>query len=174
MPPDPDRHLTAEHWLKSAHRRPEAALQEWERTGMALLPLGTRFSAVRLPSSLVFAVTGGDLPGSHVDQMLEEVLEGGPVICDPGGWRYYALVPPSMPVTWHQAADEWRGDDVECLGRDCYLGVPRTDQTERGPAASASYWSVPMQSAGRLCAPLAVARLIAAALHVLRGRDGQD
>lgn len=42
-----------------------------------------------------------------------------------------------------------------------YLGVLRVDMAELEAQACASYWSVPMSSAAMLCAPLAVARLIA-------------
>jgi hypothetical protein len=72
-----------------------------------------------------------------------------------------------MPVTWRQAADDWRPLDVEVLGRDTYLGVPRVDVVESDVRTTASYWSVPMSSAAMLCQPLNVARLIAAGRHQL-------
>lgn len=163
-----DRELATEHWLLSTHPAPEQARQEWSELGkVALLPLGTLFSAVRLPGRLVLAVAGGNAPSRDVDAFLNEVLEGGPVICDPHGLRYYALVPGSMPEKWHQAADEWRPLGVDCLGRSTYLGVPKVDVVDFNPRASASYWSVPMESAAMLCTPLNVARLIAAGAHVL-------
>lgn len=167
--PGADRRMAAEHWLASAHPRPAQARQEWTRDGVALLPLGTLLSAVRLPGELVLAVAGCRAPSPHVDEFLAEVLDGGPVICDPRGLRYYALVPASMPRTWHMAAEEWRADDVDCLGRHCHLGVPRLDRTELDPDTYGPYWSVPMASAAALCAPLNVARLIAAAVHQRRG-----
>ena len=71
-----------------------------------------------------------------------------------------------MPRTWKDAATEWDEVDVAVLGRDTVLGVPRLDATEPDPTLS-SYWSVPMDSPGELCAGLAVARLIAAGRHVL-------
>ncbi|MEU6552839.1 hypothetical protein ABZ915_21520 [Streptomyces sp. NPDC046915] len=109
----------------------------------------------------------------EVDQFLGEALDGGPVICDPHGHRYYALVPASMPRTWHQAAEEWRTREVDCLGRCVYLGVPRLD-VEEPDAAAASYWSVPLASAATLCAPLTVARLIAAGWHELNKAADAD
>ncbi|MFE9923257.1 hypothetical protein ACFYQA_17230 [Streptomyces sp. NPDC005774] len=164
--PTADRRLAVEHWLASAHKAPERAQQEWRTTGMTLLPMGTLLSAVRLPASLVVTMAGGRAPSKHTDAFLDEVLEG-PVICDPRHEQYYALVPASMPATWHQAAEEWSAnDDVECLGRGFYLGVPRVDRLEPGHDIHASYWSVSMPSAGTLCAPLSVARLIAAARAV--------
>ncbi|MGW4106098.1 hypothetical protein [Streptomyces sp. NPDC004976] len=164
--PSADRRLAVEHWLAAAHRRPSQARHEWRTTGMTLLPLGTLFSAVRLPARVVYAVLGRRFPSRDLDVLLDGVFEGGPVICDPAGHRYYALVPARMPVTWHEAADDWREDDVECLGHGAYLGIPAPSRTECIPGM-ASYWSVPMSSAGQLCAPLNVARLIAAARHVL-------
>ncbi|MEU0744299.1 hypothetical protein [Streptomyces sp. NPDC006134] len=160
-----DRRLAAEHWLLSAHPMPRQGRGEWAEHRVTLLPLGTLFSAVRLPGRLVHMVADSTGP-EDIDAVLDEVLDGGPVICDPHGPRYYALVPARMPRTWAQAADDWRGAGVECLGRGTYLGVPRLDAVEP-TTGTAPYWSVPMSSAGILCAPLAVARLIAAGMHQL-------
>ena len=165
--PAADRRLAATHWLLST--LPAAgrdhARREWEDTGVALLPLGTLFSAVRIPGRLLRALTG-PLSLPETDTVLAEALRGGPVICDPHRPSYYALVPASMPRTWKDAATEWDEVDVVVLGRDTVLGVPRLDATEPDPTLS-SYWSVPMDSPGELCAGLAVARLIAAGRHVL-------
>lgn len=163
----------AARWLASAHRTPAQARREWGATGMTLLPLGGRFSAVRMPARVVTAVLGGRCPSRALDALLAEAFDGGPVICDPASGRYYALVPAAMPRTWHQAADEWRQDSVEVLGVDVLLGVPSLARTEPSDSGPASYWSVPPSAAGRLCAPLTVARLIAAARHALDLRDLQ-
>ncbi|MCZ4602898.1 hypothetical protein O3S80_03755 [Streptomyces sp. Lzd4kr] len=166
--PAADRRLAVEHWLLStlpAAGRERARI-EWREQGLALLPLGGLFSAVRLPAALVLAAGHLDTAGAEADAMLTEVLDG-PVICDPRGRRYYALVPPSVPRTWRQAADEWRSADVDVLGRDTLLGVPRVDLDADSAQPGASYWAAPMESAGVLCRPLAVARFIAAALHTL-------
>ncbi|MFF8034938.1 hypothetical protein [Streptomyces sp. NPDC016626] len=163
--PTADRRLATEHRLLStlpAQRRAQARAG-WQEHGVALLPLGGLFSAVRLPASLVHAVTCGHVSAEDVDAVLRDALGGGPVICDQDGGRYYALVPATMPQTWHQAAVDWRTDDVDVLGRGAYLVVPRLDLTECDRGARRSYWSVPMVSADVLCRPLAVARLIAAA-----------
>ncbi|MGI5196596.1 hypothetical protein ACQEVY_23590 [Streptomyces sp. CA-288835] len=164
-----DRELAIEHWFLATHPAPEQVRAEWTQAGVALLPLGTLFSAVRIPASLVVAAVGSD-KHTDVDALLEEVLDGGPVICDPRHRRYYALVPGSMPDRWHDAAEDWRPLGVECLGRGWYLGVPRLQAAELNPEAWASYWSVPMPSAAVLCQPLAVARLIA----VGQRRMGQE
>jgi hypothetical protein len=123
--------------------------------------LGILFSAVRLPGDLVTAAAGVSRL-ADVDGFLDEVLDGGPVICDPRGHRYYALVPGSMPGRWRDAAEEWRTLGVACLGRGTYLGVPKVQAVEFDPEGQISYWSVPMPSAAVLCRRLAVARLIAA------------
>ncbi|MEV5884423.1 hypothetical protein AB0L74_17100 [Streptomyces sp. NPDC052020] len=138
---------------------------------MALLPLGTLFSAVRIPGRLVQAVIAS-ADAEEIDDFLDEFLDGGPVICDPRGPRYYALVPASVPTTWRQAADDWRRSaDVECLGRGSYLGVPRAHATDFRPQTLESYWSVAMASPGLLCPPLTVARLIAVGVHHLSGGE---
>ncbi|MET9757683.1 hypothetical protein ABZ016_01280 [Streptomyces sp. NPDC006372] len=165
--PIADRRLATEHWMLSAlaaSSRARAQL-EWEQNGVAILPLGTLFSAVRVPKRLVVALAA-TTEVSQLDSFLRDALDSGPVICDPRHERYYALVPAVMPTTWHQAVDEWRAMDVDCLGRSSYLGVPRLDAVEGTPGL-ASYWSVPMVSAAMLCRPLAVARLIAAGRHFM-------
>ncbi|MEV8245050.1 hypothetical protein AB0R01_14910 [Streptomyces rochei] len=165
--PASDRALATEHWLLATHREPRRARLEWQEHQLAVLPLGALFSACRLPARLVLALAGGTGPSREVDAVLAEVLEGGPVICDPHGHRYYALVPATMPTSWRAAFRDWEPAGVEALGRGAYLGVPRVDLTAYDPRIRASYWSVPMTSAATLCAPLAVARLITAAQQLL-------
>ncbi|MEU1306370.1 hypothetical protein [Streptomyces shenzhenensis] len=162
-----DRHLATEHWLLATLDGPhrDRARLEWQEHGVALLPLGKLFSAVRLPGRLVEAAAGHPFASTEVDAFLAETLHGGPVIYDPHGQRYYALVPATMPVTWKQAVDDWQVVDVDCLGRGTYLGVPRVTATRLEAQARVSYWSAPIASASLLCAPLAVARLIAAGRH---------
>lgn len=162
--PSSDRRLATEHWLMSSSRNRDTTRQEWRRYGIAMLPLGTLFSAVRLPGPLVLALLGRPWDPALADRLLKDMLDG-PVICDPRHRRYYALVPASVPVTWRQTVEEWREVDADCLGRGSILGVPRLDADQY--AGQASYWSVPMQSAGMLCAPLHVARLIAAGRHLM-------
>jgi len=161
-----ERELAIADWLLSTHPAPAEARREWAENKVVLLPLGTLCSAVRLPARLVHAVADCGDP-VDVDAFLDEVLDGGPVVCDPRGPRYYALVPGSMPTTWRDAAEEWGRLGVDCLGPGAYLGVPKVDVVEFDPRTFASYWAVPMPSAGMLCAPLKVARLIAAGKRVL-------
>lgn len=164
------RRLAAEHWLLSTLPTPDAvgwARMQWAEMGVAMLPLGGLIAAVRIPAHLVHA-----LAHSHeqptVDALLAEALHGGPVICTLlGGHRYYALVPGTMPTTWHGTVEGWRSLGVDCLGKDAYLGVPPVTRTEFDTGTWASYWSVPMASAGELCDPATLARLIAAGRQAL-------
>lgn len=162
--PAADRRQTVEEWLLSGHPSPRLARAEWRAHGLVLLPLGTLFSAVRIPGRVVQAVAASADP-LDVDQILDEVLDGGPVVCDAHGPRYYALVPARVPRTWQAAADEWRAGGVECLGHGTYLGVPPPDAVEFPVRGLSSYWSVPVATAGKLCRPLAVARLVAAGVR---------
>ncbi|MEU4165566.1 hypothetical protein AB0F46_01610 [Streptomyces sp. NPDC026665] len=164
--PGRDRRLAAAHWLLSAAADRKRARTYWRDGDVAMLNLGTLFSAVRIPAAPLLAlVMDRAAPSAHVDEVLAEVL-AGPAICDPRHQRYYALVPASMPITWADAAADWKELGVEMLGRESVLGVPDLTRTEPGAHALASYWSVPMGSAGELCSPLSVARLIAAAARV--------
>ncbi|WP_251075974.1 hypothetical protein [Streptomyces sp. ISL-12] len=158
--------MATEQWLLSAHPSRAQARAEWQALGVATLRLGALFSAVRIPGRLVQTVAASTDP-LIIDRALADVLDGGPVICDVYGPRYYALVPASVPRTWQQAAEDWQSQGVECLGRGTYLGVPRLDAVSFPPVGARSYWSVPMASMASLCEPLAVARLIAAGLHGL-------
>jgi hypothetical protein len=159
-----DARLAVEQWLLSTVPGVgrERARMEWQEHAVTLLPLGTLFSAVRLPGDLVLAAACSRWDPPTIDAFLDETLDGGPVICDLNQHRFYALVPASMPAKWKGAAEDWRPLGVECLGHGTVLGVPRTDATEADAQRYASYWSVPMPSAAMLCAPLHVARLIAA------------
>ena len=162
-----ERRLAAEHWLLSTLPAPrrEQARVHWQTGGVALLPLGTLLAAVRLPGALVHAVAASTKP-EDVDAVLDEALQGGPVICDQHRQRYYVLVPASVPRTWRDAARDWRTDGVEVLGRAAYLGVPSMDAVTAASGVE-SYWAVPMESAGVLGTPLRVARLIAHGVHQL-------
>jgi hypothetical protein len=164
-----DRRLAAEHWLLSTLPEDQRARAraEWCEHGVAMLPLGGLFSAVRLPGDLVLAAGRHSWSPPEVDRFLANVLDGGPVICDPRHHRYWALVPASMPRTWNREVEDWREDDVACLGRGTILGIPPLHRDEFDPSACSSYWSVPMDSAAMLCTPLTVARLIAAGRHRL-------
>ena len=143
-----DGYITA--WLARAHPDPQQVRNEWNERGVALLPLGARFSVVRLPERLVHAAVGStDL--DTVAAVLAERLQG-PVIRDSfaNGRPYYPL------IQWH-AGVVWEADeDTPCLGEGTYMGVPSlTRLTPPG-----TYWLAPPRREGDLCRPEAVQRLI--------------
>ncbi|MBC2908312.1 hypothetical protein H4N64_43910, partial [Streptomyces sp. PSKA01] len=143
-PPNPLPAVGVEAWLASAHPSPAAVHREWDsETRLALIPLGKLFDAVRISESLVHSVAGVSEPATVAD-WLGWSFNGGPVIHDPAGRRYYALVPPGT-------APDWRAPAAACLGDGTYLGVPRTDLTELEEHASASYWAVPLTRPRWLC-----------------------
>jgi hypothetical protein len=107
-------------WLAAAAGNPAQAHTEWGARGVALLPLGRRFDAVRIPEVLVRAALRAH---GTVD---------GPMLLDPGNGMYYALVPPRSTETWACAFGT-------CLGRGAHLGVPHPSRL--GPPGA--HWVVP-------------------------------
>ncbi|AYA18550.1 hypothetical protein DCW30_05965 [Streptomyces alfalfae] len=145
-------------WLARAQDGPDHARAEWKTSGVALLPLGRRFDAVRMPEPLVHAALD--------TQFLTEAAEGlarrllGPVIYDGRtmGGTYYALMQP-------YAARYWPHDDkAPWLGLGTYLGVPRLDRTE----PPGTHWVVPPQAVGRLCPVALVGQLVAAGWYAMQ------
>ncbi|MCX5083711.1 hypothetical protein [Streptomyces sp. NBC_00401] len=149
-----ERALAAEHWLLSAAPKAKAARTEWAKFGLAVLRCGGIFTAVRIHADVVYAAAGTDDP-ADVGDYLTHVLRG-PVFADQGSRRFYALVPAStsrLPV--------WQGNtvpDVECLGGNSFLGVPRPGRND--PREARCHWVVPMDGPGDLCSPHAVTQLI--------------
>ncbi|MFI6350484.1 hypothetical protein [Streptomyces sp. NPDC050560] len=148
-------------WLARAHRRPAEVHAAWAHPyGVAALPCGVLYTAVRLPDPVVRAALGtDDLAAVHA--ALAATLHG-PVFRDPADARHYALVPPGTTETW-------RLPDVECLGPEYYLGVPNPAAVR--PSGMSGYWAVPMDGPGHLCDPVAVEEL--ARLGRERVRPGQ-
>lgn len=146
--PAPAATLTA--WFAHSQLAPEQACREWAESGVALLPLGGRFDAVRLPEALVQAAVGVTAPQAVATRLAW--LIAGPVVYDGRtlGGSYYALTKPCRDRVWkHQ-------DCAPRLSRGTYLGVPRLDRTEPpGP-----YWIVRPRFEGDLCEPATVAAVI--------------
>ncbi|MFI6048678.1 hypothetical protein ACIBCO_01170 [Streptomyces violascens] len=138
-------------WLAESLNRPGNARQEWADTGVAVLALGRRFSAVRLAEEFVYASIGSTGPDT-VARVLRHVL-CGPVIHDPRGQRFYALVP-SSPSSGSL------GPYATYLGLGHFVGVPRVHDTGPGRFLS-SYWAVPMLRPGDLCDPVRLAGMLA-------------
>ncbi|MEN8649622.1 hypothetical protein ABCR94_02955 [Streptomyces sp. 21So2-11] len=125
-------------WLARALRIPSVAHAEWAERGVALLPLGERYDAVRIPAEVMRAARPDPLP---------DIL--GPVVLDPYASHFYALVPPG---TTHS----WRSPLARCLGRGAWLGVPHVERTQ----PPGLHWVAPMETAGALCSPTALSDLI--------------
>lgn len=144
-----DRFIT--EWLARAHRDgPDAARTEWRTQGVALLELGRRFSAVRIPERYIHAALGGtDL--TQIAERLANRLQG-PVIRDSlaNGVPYYVL------IQWHSGV-VWDGDeDAPCLGDGTHLGVPRLGRV----SPPGTYWLVPPRYDGNLCRTGSVRQLV--------------
>ncbi|MGW7085002.1 hypothetical protein ACWGH2_16135 [Streptomyces sp. NPDC054871] len=124
---------------------------------MALLPLGRKFVAARLPESLVYAAAGTVAP-QEVAECLSRAL--GPVIFDNRtmGGTYYALMRGQDGQVWeHDGA-------APLLGHGTYLGVPRLDKV----TPPGTYWVVPPRRVGDLCEPSAVDAFITLACTTAR------
>ncbi|MFD5700639.1 hypothetical protein [Streptomyces lasiicapitis] len=144
----PDRGAIAD-WLARAHPAPRQAMSEWSNHGIALLPLGERFDAIRVPGRLVHAAVGSD-QAEVVEQALADWL-CGPVIRDTrtGSGCYYVLVAPD--AVWEGPGDRLR--------TGTYLAVPRIGKK----VSPVTYWAVPPQRRGQLCDPAHLAALLSMA-----------
>jgi putative ATP-grasp target RiPP len=139
-------------WLARTHPDPERVRTEWATQGVALLPLGGRFAAVRMASEIVHAAVRSE-EQDHVATELGDLLGGG-IIFDRrvAGGTYYALVDGRADLTWAQDGV------VTCLGHGTYLGVPRIDR--RQPPGT--YWVVPPRRGDELCPSRSVLGLLEA------------
>lgn len=140
----------------------QQAHNEWTERGVALLPLGHRFSVVRLPQHLVHAAVGTTHPETVAAELAARLR--GPVIHDTyaNGHPYYPLIQWHAGIVWEDS------DDAPCLGEGTYMGVPHI----RRLTPPGTYWLVPPRHEGDLCRPEAVQRLIqqARAAHVTEGQ----
>ncbi|MFD9863609.1 hypothetical protein [Streptomyces alboflavus] len=137
-------------WLAQAHPISHQVHEEWLRHGVALLPLGRHFDAIRVPAARIHAALGTDDPATVTADLADRLH--GPVIRDTrsGERPYYVLVAP---------AAEWDGDGAEeRLSAGTYLGVPRL-----GPLSTAAAWAVPPKHAGDLCDPARLRAVLALA-----------
>ncbi|WJV51820.1 hypothetical protein [Streptomyces flavofungini] len=141
----PDHGAIAD-WFAHAHPVARQAVSEWADHGVALLPLGERFDAIRVPGRLVHAALGSD-QADVVDQALADWLYG-PVICDTrtGSGCYYVLVAPD--AAWRGPADRLRSGT--------YLAVPRIGKR----VSPVTYWAVPPSRRGHLCDPAHLTALL--------------
>lgn len=140
-------------WLASSHAQPEQVRTAWREHGIAVLPIGSLFDAIRLPEELVHAAVGDRALGqAHTDFALGVHLEG-PAIHDGHGKNYYAIVPAGTVHEWRSTAL-----GVECLGRGTHLGVPALNIIEYQPTHPV-YWAAVDPRPGH-CDPASVALLV--------------
>ncbi|MFF1451634.1 hypothetical protein ACFVYF_26370 [Streptomyces sp. NPDC058274] len=149
-------------WLTRDHPMPEQVWTEWATMGVALVPLGKRFAAVRMTAEVVHAAVDSDDP-AQVASGLEELLRG-PVVHDRrvAGVTYYALVQCDAGFAWGH------NEVAPRLGAGVYLGVPRIGRCE----PPGTYWVVAPRHEGHLCSPQAVADLIdAGQQRIIQGAE---
>ncbi|MFI1357438.1 hypothetical protein ACH4TV_28215 [Streptomyces sp. NPDC020898] len=140
---------------------------EWQELGVTMLQTGRIFSAIRMSARLVHAAAGtSDIDA--VDSYLVRGLVGGPAIHDPDRCRYYALVSADLGRPWEVTRD------LEPLGLGSYVGVPRPGLAAAEAGPGTPYWAVPMESAGTLCVPAAVAALVEIARYELATAPATD
>jgi hypothetical protein len=144
---DTDRGIA--DWLAGALDDPTQAHTEWKELRVAMLPLGVRFTAVRISHDLVHAAVSSTAP-DVVTSVLSEAL-AGPVIHDAVCHRYYAVTPDLDMGGWRPA------EGAVLVGRGTWLGVPRLDQTT---PQRYSYWSVPPELPRTFCDLGRVAQLV--------------
>ncbi|KUF20045.1 hypothetical protein [Streptomyces silvensis] len=145
-----ERQLIAE-WFAGAHPAPRRAEAEWAHHGVALLPLGVRFDALRIPAPYLHAAIGSDhreTVGISLDDWLR-----GPVVRDvrTGSGSYYVLIAPGAP---------WKGQGTAArLGPGVHLAVPRIGEQ----VSPVTFWASQPERPGQLCAPAHLAALLATA-----------
>jgi hypothetical protein len=145
----------AADWLAHAHVTEGAAHSEWATHRLAVLPLGVRFDAVRIPVEVLYAAIL-DVRPAGVSPLLEQLL-GGPVIQDADRW-FYPLVPVGPAARWQFRAAAY-------LGKGAWLGVPQVTLL----APPGAYWVVPVREPGRLCDLARVAELVSVGAARLAG-----
>ncbi|MFH8797098.1 hypothetical protein [Streptomyces sp. NPDC017941] len=135
-------------WLAHTASDPGAVYRAWNKDGVALLPLGRRFDAVRVPCERLHAAVGSDDPQT-VATVLRSWLDG-PVIRDLRNSMgpYYVLIEPDAI---------WEGTE-ECLRLETYLYLPRP-----GVLSLHAHWVVTPARPGYLCDPEHLAALLATA-----------
>ncbi|MFD9885110.1 hypothetical protein ACFWZT_27015 [Streptomyces alboflavus] len=136
-------------WLAAADPHPNTVHAAWAQQGLALIPLGRRFDAIRVPAERVHAAVGGAEPEA-VAVFLADRLDG-PVIRDVRSafGPYYVLV--ATDAAWHGAEER--------LSTNTLLGVPRLSH----PLATLTRWVVSPSAPGDLCDPVHLAALLTAA-----------
>ncbi|MEU1021568.1 hypothetical protein ABZ366_05565 [Streptomyces sp. NPDC005904] len=149
-------------WLACAQQAPEQARREWADTGVALLPLGRRFEAARLPARLVLAAVDTYDP-PEITERLTRFLNG------PAFFDGRAMVGTfDILMRTHRTGHVWKYQDIAPrLGVGNYLGVPRMGRTK----PPGTHWVVPPRFEGDLCEPATVEALIGFGLSITQEAD---
>lgn len=137
--PQGHRQQSIATWLAAADPHPDTVHAAWAQQGLALIPLGRRFDAIRVPAERVHAAVGSAEPEA-VAAFLADWLDG-PVIRDVRSafGPYYVLV--ATDAAWHGAEER--------LSTNTLLGVPRPGD----PLTTLTRWVVPPSAPGDLCDP---------------------
>ncbi|MBD0746399.1 hypothetical protein [Streptomyces sp. CBMA152] len=151
MPVATNNERAVSDWLASAHTTPSTAWTEWQQGGIAMLPTGRAFDAVRISAAIVHSAAqsrDSDTVGLYLGGVLD-----GPVIhdaYDTSVW-YYALVPLGS-CAHHDSPD----DAQLLMPETTWLGVPAVHRIAR-PGA---YWMHPPRHREDFCSPDGVDEVI--------------
>ncbi|MFD4788785.1 hypothetical protein ACFWN1_17330 [Streptomyces sp. NPDC058459] len=106
-------------WLAGAHPQPEQVLQHWVEGCDELMPLGRRFTAVRIPGHIMHTAAGAST--SEAVAVLARDTLRGPLIAGRYAEQrtYWALVPCRAHVYWPSYLT-----DTPYLGAGSYLNMP--------------------------------------------------
>ncbi|MFH9677800.1 hypothetical protein ACH4L5_36955 [Streptomyces sp. NPDC017405] len=120
------RRAEAAQWLLRAADSPSAAAMEWQRHGVAVLPAGRQWDAVRAPYTAIDREFDRGTAPVELLRRLETLGVAGPVFCDSHRPYVYFLVPPGTDRHWPADAGE-----AQCLGGTPpyvrHVVVPRPD-----------------------------------------------
>ncbi|MGW4301800.1 hypothetical protein ACWEHT_18775 [Streptomyces sp. NPDC004646] len=95
--PDPPEAVIS--WLSGTHAQPQVVLRSWTRFGSALLPLGGRFGAVRIPADILHTAVDSD-DDKVIAAAARDTLRG-PIIAGAfARQRAYWALAPWRPLTY--------------------------------------------------------------------------
>ncbi|MGW4300445.1 hypothetical protein ACWEHT_11770 [Streptomyces sp. NPDC004646] len=157
--PDPPDAVIS--WLSGAHAQPQVVLQSWARFGSALLPLGGRIAAVRIPADILHTALG-----SADEKVIAAVARDelrGPIVAGAFGHQraYWALAPWRPLTSWPDFLT-----DTPYLGPGHHLTVPALTRV----SPPIPYWVAPPRYRYDLCSLEHVFNLIMSGSNRLPSR----
>ncbi|MGW3110571.1 hypothetical protein [Streptomyces sp. NPDC001091] len=145
-------------WLAGAHPTPARVRTQWAEDEVALVPLGIRFAAIRIPADLMHAGIGSE-HREDVADVARDVFRG-PVMIGArniGGLTYWAIVPWRPGVYWPAMPE------TPYLGVGTHLSIPAVGCTEPpGP-----HWIAPPRYAYDLCSRERVFDVVMRGRHIV-------